>query len=63
MNIYVVRTISYDTGDLLKAFKEEEKAVEYRDSISHPIENGDDIVYELNSDSFWWVEINRVELV
>ncbi len=63
LNIYVVKTYSYDPGVCLKAFYTLGDAEVFRNSISSPIENGDDIVYELNSDSFWWVDIETVELV
>lgn len=62
MKIYVVLTYSYDPGELLMAFTSNQKAEEFRDSISHPIVNGDEVEYQLNKDSFWYVSIDEVEV-
>ena len=63
MNIYIVSTYSDDPGDVLKAFSSLAKAEQFRDSISTPMKNGDDVVYVLASDSFCRVAIDTTELV
>lgn len=63
MTIYIVYTYSYAPGDILRAFTTLEQAKSFRDSISIPVENGDSIEYQLNTDSFYNVGIKSTELV